>query len=239
MSGLKTKLYEICNDVALEFPDWYFSSGEFKNKSLKHSTLAINPGFGFALNKTPLQPAVVIYHKKSMALFKRLNGYDLPTSIVPFQNVPQLLEHMTENVRGLCSIWADKNRQINLTSPSEEAKKRMVDITESRPILLAMMKDGIGLIEKLYHLGSEETFLRNLPPKYTPGSEKVPYDEFEKSKGVMVCIAHALVGDFDFAYKYRSDSYSTIFPKKIKEIDNLLEVMPELKIQYAKTRNAI
>jgi hypothetical protein len=146
---------------------------------------------------------------------------------------------MPKNLRGLCWILADKNLQMNLAPPSEEAKKQMIDVTESLPILRAMMTDGIALIKELYHLDSEEGFLRNLPPKYIPGSDKVPYDEFEKSKGVMVCIARALTGDFDFAYKYRDDNYSTIFPKKIKEIDSLLEVMPELKIQYGKASNAI
>lgn len=237
MSGLKSKLYDICSQVASEFPDWDFSSGEFKNKSLKHSTLAINPGFSFALNNTPLQPAVVIYHKRSMALFKELNGYELPTSIVRFQNVPQLLQHMPADLRGLCWILADKNLQMNLAAPSEESKKRMIDVAESLPILRAMMVDGIALIEGLYRLDSERGLLGNLPPKYIPGCDKVPYDEFERSKGVMVCIAHALIGDFDFAQKYREDNYSTIFPKKIREIDRLLEVMPQLKIQYGKASN--
>ncbi|PXX45215.1 hypothetical protein [Undibacterium pigrum] len=237
MGSLKNKLYEICSDVASEYPGWDFSSGEFKNKSLKHSTLAINLGFGFALNNTPLQPAIFIYHKRSMALFKKLNGYDQPTSIVRFQSVPHLLKHMPENLRRICWILADKNLQMNVAPPSEGAQKAMIDITESRPILRAVVADGIALIEKLYHLDSEESFLRNLPPKYTPGSDKVPYDEFERSKGVMVCIARALTGDFDFTYNYRDDSYSTVFPKRIKEIDSLLEIIPELKIQYDKANN--
>ncbi|PXX33728.1 hypothetical protein [Undibacterium pigrum] len=240
MSTLKNKVYKICSDVASEYPGWEFlSSGQFKNKSLKHLTLAINLGFGFTVNDTPLLPAIHIYHKKSMALFKKLNGYDRPTSIVRFQTVYQLLTHMPEDLRRICWILADKNLQMKVAPPSEGAKKQMIDVTECRPILQAVMADGIALIEKLYHLDSEESFLRNLPPKYTPGSDKVPYDEFERNKGVMVCIARALTGDFDFTSKYRDDNYSTVFPKNLKEIDSLLEIMPELKIQFYKKNNVV
>jgi hypothetical protein len=233
--GLKAKLYEMCNEVASEFPNWDFSNGRFKNKSLQHTILTIEPGFSFSPNSTPLQPFVEINHKRSMTLFKKLNGYDLPTSVVKFQTVPHLLEHMPEDLRLLCSILADKDFQMKVAPPSEVAKRHMIDITESRPVLRAMMQDGIALIEKLYVLDSEETLLRNLPPKYTPRSDKSPYAEFERSKGVMVCIVRALSGDFDFAFRYRDDSYTTIFPKRYNEIDNLLKVVPEMKIQFAKT----
>ncbi|MFZ6721411.1 hypothetical protein [Undibacterium sp. Ji49W] len=240
MSTLKNKVYKICSDVASEYPGWEFlSSGQFKNKSLKYLTLGINPGFSFALNNTPLQPSVHIYHKKSMALFKKLSGYDQPTSIVRFQTVPQMLTHMPEGLRRLCWIMGDKNLQINVAQPSEEAREKMIDVTESLPILRAMMADGISLIEKLYHLDSEESFLRNFPPKYVTRSDMIPYDEFERKKGMMVCIVRALTGDFDFAGKYRDDSYSTVYPKNMKEIDSLLEIMPELETQFHKKSNVV
>ncbi len=234
MGPFKTKLYEICTEVASEFRGWSFVSGVFKNKSLKHSTLMLSPGFYIIADNTPLQPALVVQHRRSMALFKRLNGYELATSIVNFQKIPQLLHHTPEPVRLCCSIVADKQLQFRLVPPSEQTRDSFVDITEVRPVLRANLADGIALFERLYDFSSEENFLRNLPPRYTPRSEKIPYDEFEQQKGVMMCIVRALLGDFDFVHRYRDDTYQTIFPKRVTELDNLIAALPELKKQYSR-----
>jgi hypothetical protein len=239
MSTFKKRLYEICGEVASEFQDWIFLSGTFTNKKLRHTTIAISPGFSFARNSTPLQPAILINHKKSMDLFKNLNGYELPTSTLQFQNVAQMLEYMPDDLRQGCYVLEDKNLQMTLAPPSELAKKRMVDVTEAQPVLRAMMMDGIAIIDKLYDLSSEENLLINFPPKYNTRSNTIPYDEFERNKGVMVCVVRALLGDFDFVEEYRSDGYRTIFPKRIKEIDNIMAALPELKRLYARANKAI
>lgn len=235
MSTFKARLYDICSEVASEFQNWTFSSGEFKNKTLKHTTLIISPGFSFERNSTPLQPAIFVNHKRSMSLFRKLNGNELPTSMVLFQVIAQQLGHIPDDLRGVSWIFDDKNLQMTLAPPSEQAKKRMIDISESRSVLRSVMMDGIDVINKLYDLSSEENFLRNFPPKYKTRASTIPYDEFEKQKGIMVCIVRALIGDFDFIEKYRSDSYQTIFPKRIKELDNVIAALPEWKRLYAET----
>jgi hypothetical protein len=235
LGPFKTKLYEICTEVASEFQGWSFVSGTFKNKSLKHSTLMLSPGFHIIADNTPLQPALFVQHRRSMALFKRLNGYELATSMVIFQTIPQLLHHTPEPLRLICSIVADKQLQFRLVPPSEKTRDSFVDITEARSVLRANLADGIALFEQLYDFSSEENFLRNLPPRYTTRSEKSPYDEFERQKGVMVCIVRALLGDFDFVHQYRDDTYQTIFPKRVTELDNLIAALPELRSQYSKT----
>jgi hypothetical protein len=232
MTTFKARLYDICDEVASEFQNWRFSSGAFKNKALGHSTMEINLGLSFRTGNTPLQPSILIKHKKSMALFKKLNGYEQPTSIVLFQNIAQLLEHMPNELRITATILADKNLHVSLAAPSEGSQKRLIDITQSRSALRAVMMDGIGLIGKLYNLSSEESFLQNLPPQYETRSDKIPYDEFEKNKGVMICIIRALCGDFDSIHEYRKDTYKTIFPKPTKEIDGLISALPELKRLY-------
>jgi hypothetical protein len=157
-----------------------------------------------------------------MEIFKQVSGYGLPTSIVPFQNIPHLLQHVPEELRIASWILADKSLHVSLVSPSKEQQRGMIDVTESRSILRAVLMDGIALFGKLYDLSSEEDFLRNFPPKYETRSEKIPYDEFERDKGIMVCIVQFLRGNLDFVYEYRSDSYKTVFPKKIKQLDNLI-----------------
>ena len=162
MTTFKARLYDICDEVASEFQNWRFSSGAFKNKALGHSTMEINLGLSFRTGNTPLQPSILIKHKKSMALFKKLNGYEQPTSIVLFQNIAQLLEHMPNELRITATILADKNLHVSLAAPSEGSQKRLIDITQSRSALRAVMMDGIGLIGKLYNL---QSFRRKLPAK--------------------------------------------------------------------------
>lgn len=170
-----------------------------------------------------------------MDLFKKLNGYELPTSIVNFQNLANQLVHIPEELRLRASIIEDRTLHVALVSPSEEAQRRIVDVSDCRPFLRSVMLDGIDLIERLYDFSSEENFLDNLPPKYTPRSDKIPYDEFERQKGVMMCIVRALLGDFEFVEKYQSDSYQTIFPKRTKELENLAAAMPDLRRLYTKS----
>ncbi len=105
----------------------------------------------------------------------------------------------------------------------------MINISEAKSLLRATLLDGIQLINRLYDLSSEEHFLRGLPPQYATFSDTIPYDEFERSKGVMLCIVRVLIGEPGFVEHYRSDSYKTIFPKRIKELDNVIAALPELK----------
>jgi hypothetical protein len=225
----KTKLHEICNEVASEFPNWSFGSGAFNSKALKHTTLTIDPGFHFANGSTPIQPAIVLLHKKSMALFKRLLGYNQPTSIVQFQIIPQLLEYTPQNLRRGGWIFENKSLQMKLAPPSELAAPKMVDISEAKPLLRATLLDGLQLIERLYDLSSEEHFLRALPPQYQTFSDTIPYDEFVRSKGVMLCMARVLVGESGWVEYYRSDNYKTVFPKRTAELDKIVGALSELE----------
>jgi hypothetical protein len=238
MSAFKTKVFELCEAVVAEFPDWSFAAGAFKNKTLKHSVLTIGLGFAFRDGNTPLQPSLVIEHKKSMALFKKLNGYEQPTSIVPFQNIAQLLEHMPQALRLGGWILEDRNLQASLAPPSEAARDRMIDLTGVPAVLRAVLMDGIELIGRFYDLSSEDALLRKLPAQYATRASTIPYDEYERSKGVMMCLVRAFAGDFDFAERYRSDSYETVFPKRVKEIDTVIAALPELKSLYGETHKA-
>src|ERR1700744_3477979 len=143
MATFKTRLFDICGEVVSEFPDWSFSAGAFKNKTLKHSTMIIWSGVAFRNGNTPFQPCIFIEHRKSMTLYKKLFGYDLPTSIVPLQSIAQRLRHTPEDFRLGISIFQDKATQFALAPSSDGARKRMLDITEARPVLRAAMMNGI------------------------------------------------------------------------------------------------
>jgi hypothetical protein len=214
---------------------------------LKHSVLFILPGFGFNKDNTPLQPAVSILNKKTSVLSKRIIGYELSTSLVNFQDIPADLYYMPKHLRITAAIFRDKKLYLEAvhapgrTDPGavKTLEERALDLAEARPVLRAVMQDGISLFERLYDLSSEENFLKALPPKYETRHVNSPYDEFEQQKGVMVCLVHLLLGDFDFVLKYQSDDYKTIFPKRKKELDAIIASLPELKRRYAETGSVI
>jgi len=243
----KEKLYEICANVAADFEGWSFGAGIFKNKSLKHTDLKILPGFGFDQDNTPLGPAISLQNKRTSTLCKRIIGYDLSTSLINFQVIAQDLHYMPEHLRLGASIFEDKKPYIAAIHASsryddkmvEALEQRALDLTDVRPILTAMMREGTSLIQTHYDLSSEENLLRALPAKYSTRHPNSPYDEMEKQKGVVVCLVHILLGDFDFVVNYRSNDYKTIFPKRIKELDAIIAALPELKRRYAETGSPI
>ncbi|PZR47985.1 hypothetical protein [Paraburkholderia fungorum] len=239
MSTFKTDLYEICKDVAREFAGWTFTSGQFKSKSLKHTDLIIHPGFGFEHGTTPLQPSVTIDNKRAMKLSKLLLGIERSTSIVSFQVVSQLLKHTPVNLR--LGGWVVEDRAAFLAaSPNPKAiEDQIVDFAEVRDVLVATMKDGISFIETHYDLSSEENLLKGLPAKYATRHANSPYDQMEMQKGVMVCIVHVLLGDFDFIERYSSDAFETVFPKRVEELNRILAALPELKRRYAETGSVV
>ena len=227
MTTLKLALHDACTEVASEFPDWRFVSGEFKRHPLDGTSISIVPGFYIRDGNTPLQPSLVVRHAKSMSMFKKLFNYSQPTSIVIFQQIAQLLCHLPEELRLGGWIFSDRALQTKRAPPNDPA--RLVDITEVKPVLRAMVSDGIGLIDKLYDFSSEKLLLSSLPPKYATRHVNSPYDEFERQKGVMVCVIHAYLGDFAFVEHYMSDEYKTVFPKRMTELNKLLAVLPTLK----------
>lgn len=243
----KDQLYQMCVELAGEFEGWEFASGKFRNKSLRHTDMFILPGFAFDDDSTPLHPAVWIQNKRVSTLCKRLIGYDLSTSLINFQTIANELRYVPENLRAGASIFQNKTLYLEAVHAPGVYDDQMVksleesalDLSEARPVLRAMMQDGISLIERFYDQSSEENLLRSLPPKYKTRHENSPYDEMEKQKGVMICLVHILLGDFDFVVNYRSDEYKTIFPKRTKELDAIIGALPELKRRYAETGSVI
>ncbi|MEJ0002748.1 MAG: hypothetical protein WDN30_02830 [Pararobbsia sp.] len=78
-----------------------------------------------------------------------------------------------------------------------------------------------------------------LPAKYATRHVNSPYDQLEKMKGIMLCLVHILCGDFDFVESYRGDGCKTIYPKRIRELDKIVGVLPKLKRRYAETGSVI
>jgi hypothetical protein len=235
VSTFKNDVYDICDAVANEFSGWTFASGQFKNKSLKHSDLIVHPGFGFERGTTPLQPSVTVNNKRAIKLSKQLLGVGRATSIVNFQVIAHALVHTPENFRLGALIVEERDAFLTAAKTTPAVQQRTLDIADAYPLLVATMKDGIAFIETHYALLSEEALLKALPPVYTTRHENSPYDQMEKQKGVDMCIVRTLLGDFEFVERYLSDDFKTIFPKRMDELNKIIDALPRLKRLYSGT----
>ncbi|MFM0592163.1 MULTISPECIES: hypothetical protein [Paraburkholderia] len=242
MGTLKTEIYGLCKDTTAEFPGWEFSAGKFKNSSLNHTELIVDPGLSFDRGFAHLQPNIALNNKRAIKLSKKLLGEAIPTATVSFQVIAHLLTAMPEPIRLSCLVCDDKAqymatvRQSNRFSEKvlEDLDERSIDLKNAPTVLAAMLRDGISFIERYYQLVNEESLLGNLPAKYTTRNE-IPYDEMERQKGVMMCLVHILLGDFDFVNHYRSEDFKTVFPKRMGELDKIVVALPDLKRRYAET----
>ncbi|CAH0445717.1 hypothetical protein [Ralstonia pseudosolanacearum] len=235
MTAFKPDLYEICRGVADEFSGWGFSSGQFKNKTLKHTDLIVHLGFGFEGGATPVQPSIHIINKRVSKLCRSIFGVDGYASIVSLQAASNTLKYTPEKLRTGFWVVQHKEEFLSLGQASQAVEDVTLDMIEARAALVATMKDGISFIENHYDLGGEDALLRGLPAKYTTRHVNSPYDQMEKMKGVMICLVRILLGDFDFVLNYRSDEFKTLFPKRFVELDRIIEVLPELKRKYDET----
>ncbi|MHA6897177.1 hypothetical protein ACQUJT_24335 [Ralstonia pseudosolanacearum] len=239
MTVFKTDLYDICREVADEFPGWGFSSGQFKNKTLKHTDLIVHLGFGFEVGATPVQPSIHIINKKVSKLCKSIFGVGGYASIVSLQTVARTFKYTPEKLRTGFWVVQDKEEFLSLGQASQAVEDVTLDMIEARSALIATLKDGISFIENHYDLESEGALLRGLPAKYTTRHVNSPYDQMEKMKGVMICLVHILLGDFDFVLNYRGDEFKTLFPKRFAELDKIIKVLPELKRKYDETGSVV
>jgi hypothetical protein len=239
MSTFKSDVFELCKEVAAEFSGWGFGSGQFKDKSLKHTDLVVHLGFGFEYDATPVYPSINVFNRRVSKLCRHIFGTDGCTSIVNMQVVAHMLNHTPEKLRTGFWVVRDKKNYLSLAQPSQAVVDITIDIADARPVLTETLRDAISFIENHYDLSSEDALLRGLPAKYATRHVNSPYDQFEKMKGVMLCLVHILLGDFDFVESYRDNGYETIFPKRIQELDKIIGMLPELKRRYAETGSVI
>ncbi|MFM0736919.1 hypothetical protein PQQ51_06695 [Paraburkholderia xenovorans] len=246
MGTLKTELFGLCKDVAVEFHGWEFSAGKFKNSSLKHTELIVDPGLSFDRGFGHLQPSIALNNKRATKLSKQLLGEAIPTAIVSFQVIAHLLTATPEPLRLSCLVCDDKAQYMSTVRQSnrfsegvlEDLDARSIDLKNAPTVLAAMLRDGISFIEGHYKLVNEESLLGNLPAKYSTRNE-IPYDEMERQKGVMMCLVHILQGDFDFLNRYRSEDFKTVFPKRMGELDKIGTALPDLKRRFVETGSVI
>jgi hypothetical protein len=242
MNTLKEKIYGLCEQIAANYPEWKFSAGKFKNSSLKHTELIVDPGLSFDRGFGHLQPNIYLNNKRASKLSKLLLGEVIPTACISFQVIAHLLVAMPESLKLSCLICDDKSQYLAAIRQSgqftekvvQDLDARSIDLSGAPIVLTAMLEDGISFIEKHYKFTSENTFLQNLPAKYTTHNE-IPYDEMERLKGVMVCLVRIILGEFEFVEQYQADDFKTVFPKRTNELGKIMLALPGLKKRYAES----
>jgi hypothetical protein len=234
VATLKEKVDEICNEVSAEFPGWEFRDGYFKKGILKKCDLVISGGFAYKNFSTCLKPSVKIDHKPSNRLCKEIVGFAYRTSILGFDAVEGFRGHFKPNWNN--GLVVNSRYELFLAAP--EAKKhadRYIDISDARPVMRAMLQDGITLLDRYYDQTSEDSLLSGLPPKYQPHYRHDDPPGLNGTSGIAACIAHIYVGDFEFFEWYRSDACKTIAPKKVSDLNKIAIALPELKRRFGRS----
>ncbi|EUC19942.1 UNVERIFIED_ORG: hypothetical protein BDU10_8371 [Burkholderia sp. CF145] len=239
MSTFKSNVFEICDRVAEEFPGWEFKSGQFVNKTLKHSDLVVHMGFGFKQGTTAVVPSISIDNKRANKLTKQLLGFGRDTSLVNMMSISHLLTHWPRHLPLIPTIVDDKDVFLEFAKRTGADASGVLSLTESYDLFRGVLKDAIRFIGSHYDLSSEQALLNALPPKYTTRHEKSPYDQLESQKGIEYCIVRVLLGDFEFPLQYQSDGFKTIFPKRTDELETVIAALPRLKERYTRTGQVI
>lgn len=243
MRNFKESVYELCAEIAAGFSGWRFVSGKFKNDMLKHTELAVDLGLYFDRGFTDLDPIIEIRNKRFDALWSMVfdvkKSNSPPVSSVAFKVLDNSMrsEYSLISLSGI--ICADKGSYLaTIAADSRMAKNdrkvlsdNALDINEVRPVIAAIMEDAISFVNGQYDLSSEADFLRGLPVQYGTRN-KIPYDELERQKGVVLCVVRAMTGDFEFVENYIGDEFQTIFPKRMNELKRLIDALPDFKARY-------
>ncbi len=180
-----------------------------------------------------IEPTVGIVNKKAAKLAKQLLGRDFEyLSVILFQR-------QSEEYRGkdaVFSIWREKQKSImGAHGTVKEWPTSWIDLSEAHAFLWKVLRDGIWFLNQYYDLSSEENLLRNLPT-----SEKIGIGGgLERGEGVKQCLAHILLGDFDFVERYCSNEFKTVVPKNTPDLDKIMGALPELKKRYAETGKVV
>jgi hypothetical protein len=230
--SVKDDVLAICKAIAAEQPGWQWSEGLFKNTELGHTIRMVRPGLTFSPGTCHLQPSVRVRNQKVRKLYRQITGgpYGDFTSLILFRRIFKERPNSYQ-------IWRKRegfqygSRWIG----PEDWPECWLIVDEAEPFLRGIFADGRALLDRFYDFSSEENFLRNLPT----GPEVWITGGLEQGAGIMVCLAHIILGDFEFVEWFASDAHKTEYPKQQNELDQIIAALPELRRRYAETGKVI
>jgi hypothetical protein len=163
----KSDVKEFCIRLAGEYPGWEYKASVFKNKTLKHSEIWIDPGWVLHLSA---MPNVRIFNKSVTKILKE--GFQDP-------HLPKWITRMlilSPDAHNHCMIY----QKLVHTLPDAEAYIR--DFFER----------GLDLVERYFNNPDEKEFLAGYP---IYGEFPAPSTD-DAYEGLGNCIARAILLDF-------------------------------------------
>ena len=147
---LKADVIELCKTVVSEYDDWSYVAGAFKNKSLKHTELFIDPLWVFSGISALAQPVVGLKNKK----------------IEKVRSVAGLVKHP----------WSFGHSILYPGSDTKRYSLRIRDIEKdnAEEYLRTVLEKGFDYIKASYDCSSEANLLANLP-HYLEGENATKY----------------------------------------------------------------
>jgi hypothetical protein len=234
----KDEIFAICHEVATEFEGWSFqSSGMFKNKILKHTDLIIDPGFHFEGGMScSVSPMAAVDNRKVGKLFKHLTGM-VPYYTLAIDFRMESSDYYYTNPSNVSSIFPGKIAFNNSQGVPQMWPNSFIVQAQAKEYFRKVVRDGINFLSKHFDLTTEENLLRHLPTSYKwmdkgMNNAGLPGSYYEKRDGIMLCLAHIVLGDFTFVEHYASDDFKTMFPKHT-ELKKIIAALPELKRRFA------
>ena len=138
---MRSEVLSLCKELTNEYQDWEFTSGQFKNKRLKHTNLIVSPNWIFSGVSALAQPVAGIENKKIEMCFSYWLGRNEKT------------------------YWSFAENLRNIEQHKMRRRFKCVD-EELINYIHEIMNLGIDLIADNYDLRDEAHILANLPPLY-------------------------------------------------------------------------
>ena len=202
----KSDVKNYCIYLASQHPGWEYKSNIFKNKTLKHSEIWIDPGWVLHLSA---EPYVRVFNKSVTKILKE--GFQDP--YIPKWTARMLI--LSPDAHNHCMIY----QKLVHTLPDAEAYIR--DFFER----------GLDLVERYFSNPDEKEFLAGYP---IYGEFPNP-STAEGYEGLGNCIARAILLDFDYVERFIKDDFPTVRPIYEPYRERVAQWLPIWKERAAET----
>ena len=201
----KSDVKNYCIYLASQHPGWEYKSNIFKNKTLKHSEIWIDPGWVLHLSA---EPYVRVFNQSVTKIFKE-----------GFQDFQTKWTARMSILRPEAHNHAMIYRKLVHTLPDAEVYIR--DFFER----------GLDLIERYFSNPDEKEFLAGYP---IYGEFPAPSTD-DAYEGLCNCIAHAILLDFDYVERFIKDDFPTVRPIYEPYRERVAQWLPIWKERAAET----
>ncbi|MDO5686627.1 MAG: hypothetical protein Q4G42_04480 [Neisseria sp.] len=176
---------DICQNIAAQYPGWYYHAQKFKYKELSHSEIWISPSWVLHLSA---EPSVMVYNKSVNKIIKE--GFKGERFYKTYWTCRMLI--LAPNAHNNVMIY----RRLVHTLPDAEA------------YIADFFARGVDLVQRHFSSPDEKTFLSSYPIV----GEFPDHGTDDGYEGLGNCIARAVLLDFDYVERFIRDDFPTDRP---------------------------